>query len=53
MNDITEDLSRRFRRFAELECRGSSPLYERLSNSIAGDSPSLLALATALRPGPA
>ena len=43
MNDL-EDLSRRFRRFAELECRGSSPLYERLSLQVADDS-ELLALA--------
>ena len=48
MNDI-EDLSRRFRRFAELECRGSSPLYERLSNSIAGDA-ELLEMATHCNP---
>lgn len=44
-----EDLSRRFRRFAELECRGSSPLYERLSNYIAGDA-ELLEMATHCNP---
>jgi len=37
-------LGARFRRFAEAECRGSSPLYERLALSIAGDG-ELLALA--------
>ena len=49
MNDL-EDLSRRFRRFAELECRGSSPLYERLSLHVADDS-ELLALARHCSPG--
>lgn len=34
--DVTM-LAERFRRFAERECRGSSPLYEHLSRSIADD----------------
>ena len=37
MNEL-ETLAYRFRRFAELECRGSSPLYERLSTCVAGDA---------------
>ena len=44
MNQL-EALAYRFRRFAELECRDSSPLYERLSTCIA-DDPQLLELAT-------
>ena len=48
MNDL-EDLSRRFRRFAELECRGSSPLYERLSISMARDA-ELLEMAARCNP---
>jgi Uncharacterized protein conserved in bacteria (DUF2332) len=32
-----EALSRRFRTFAETECRDSSPLYEHLSRGIAAD----------------
>ncbi len=43
MNDL-EELARRFHRFAELECRSSSPLYEHLSLQVADDS-ELLALA--------
>ena len=39
-----EALAGRFRRFAEAECRGSSPLYEHLASSIAGDE-TLLSLA--------
>jgi hypothetical protein len=39
-----EALARRFRRFAEAECRGVSPLYEHLACSIAADD-ELLALA--------
>jgi len=39
-----EALSRRFQRFAEAECRGSSPLYEHLALSIAADD-EMLALA--------
>ncbi len=42
--------ARAFRRFAQLECRGSSPLYERLSLGIAEDR-ELLELATHARPG--
>ena len=42
--------ARGFRRFAELECRDSSPLYERLSLGIAQDR-GLLELATHTRPG--
>lgn len=49
MNDL-DDLPRRFRRFAELECRGSSPLYELLSLHVADDS-ELLALAEHCAPG--
>ncbi len=48
MND-PQQLAQRFRRFAALECRGSSPLYERLSNSIAGDA-ELLEMATHCNP---
>jgi hypothetical protein len=40
----TETHAQRFERFAEQECRGVSPLYERLSLGIAAD-PELLALA--------
>jgi hypothetical protein len=39
-----EALARRFRRFAEVECRGVSTLYEHLAGSIAADG-ELLALA--------
>ena len=49
VNDF-EDLARRFRRFAELECRGSSPLYEWLSTCIADDS-EVLELAAFCNPG--
>ncbi len=49
MNDL-DDLPRRFRRFAELECRGSSPLYEWLSTRIA-DDPQVLELAARCNPG--
>lgn len=41
---LTEALARRFKRFAEMECRGASALYEQLALSIAAD-PELLALA--------
>ena len=44
MNEL-ETLAYRFRRFAELECRDSSPLYERLSTCVAGDA-ELLEMAT-------
>ena len=37
MNEL-ETLANRFRRFAELECRGSSQLYERLSTRVAEDA---------------
>ena len=43
--DDPQQLAQRFRRFAALECRGSSALYERLSLHIA-DDPALLALAS-------
>lgn len=39
-----------FREFAERECRGYSPLYERLALGVAED-PALLDLAAATRPG--
>ncbi len=39
---LFESLSRRFERFGLVECKGSSPLYERLSLSIAAD-PEVLA----------
>ena len=38
-----EDLAARWIRFADQECRGYSPLYERISRAIAGDE-ELLAL---------
>ena len=44
------DLSHRFERFAEQECRNSSPLYERLSLGIAADS-EILAIASHVREG--
>ncbi len=44
------NLATRFRQFAEHECRGRSPLYERLSYGIAEDG-GLLHLAAAARPG--
>ena len=44
-----DTLSRRFERFARLECHGSSPLYERLALAIAAD-PLMLALAAEARP---
>jgi hypothetical protein len=43
-------LSQQFLRFASEQCRGSSPLYERLSSSIAED-PELLELASCSRKG--
>ncbi len=43
-------LARQFTRFAEQECRGSSPLYERLALGIAAD-PRLLAIAARTPPG--
>jgi hypothetical protein len=43
-------LSQQFLRFASEECRGSSPLYERLSSGIAED-PELLDLASRARKG--
>ena len=43
-------LAERFRRFAELECRGYSPLYERLALAVAEDA-ELLALAAHAPPG--
>ncbi len=44
------ELARRFRQFAEHECRGRSPLYERLSHAVAEDG-ELLRLAAEARPG--
>lgn len=44
MTDALSDLAQRFQRFADVECRGVSPLYERLASAIAGD-PALLAIA--------
>ena len=43
-----DNLSHRFERFAERECRNSSPLYERLSLGIAAD-PAILAIASHAR----
>jgi hypothetical protein len=45
-----EILSQRFRHFAEIECKGSSELYEHLSINIAEDD-ELLELAAHTRPG--
>jgi hypothetical protein len=45
-----ELLSRRFKTFAESECRNSSPLYEHLSQCIAADE-EILALASHCRKG--
>lgn len=45
-----DDLSNRFERFAEQECRNSSPLYERLSLGIAAD-PEILTIASHAREG--
>ncbi len=44
------ELARRFRLFAERECRGVSPLYEALAKAVAEDS-ALLALAGKARAG--
>jgi hypothetical protein len=35
---MTDAIARRFRRFAELEAKGHSPLYETLANGVAADS---------------
>jgi hypothetical protein len=43
-------LAERFRRFATVECRGASPLYERLALAVAEDA-ELLALAAHAPPG--
>jgi hypothetical protein len=45
-----EELARRFRLFAEVDCRGYSPLYEHLALGIAGDD-ALLELLQRARPG--
>jgi hypothetical protein len=45
-----EELARRVRSFAEVDCRGYSPLYERLALGIAGDN-DLLELLARARPG--
>lgn len=45
-----EELGRRFRSLAEVDCRGYSPLYERLSLAIADDV-ELLELLARARPG--
>ncbi len=44
------ELAQRFRRFADRECTGVSPLYEALARAVAAD-PSLLALGARARPG--
>ena len=44
------DLAAHFRRFAERECAGTSPLYQALAQAIAAD-PELLELACQARPG--
>ncbi len=46
----TEELARRFTTFAEVDCRGYSPLYETLSVAIADDE-ELLGLLARARPG--
>ena len=43
-------LAQKFVRFAEVECRGASPLYERLAHSIADDD-EILELAAHAAPG--
>lgn len=45
------DLSARFRRFAERECRGVSPLYQTLARAVAKDR-EILVLAARASPGP-
>ncbi len=45
-----EELAGRFRRFAHMECRGSSPLYEQLALAVADDA-EMLALAGEAPPG--
>ena len=49
-NEAIDALAARFRRFAESECRGSSPLYERLARAVADDA-EMLALAAEAPPG--
>ena len=44
---MTDAIARRFRRFAEREARGHSPLYEALANAVAADD-ALLAFLAAL-----
>jgi hypothetical protein len=44
------ELAQRFRRFAEVECRGWSPLYDHLASSVADDQ-EVLALAAHAPPG--
>lgn len=51
MEETTGELSQRFKRFASLECHGSSPLYEKLSLGISRDR-ELLQLASHSRHGP-
>lgn len=46
---MVEALAARFRRFAETEARGRSPLYEALANGVAGD-PASLAFVVSLPP---
>lgn len=46
----TSSLSERFQRFADRECRGSSPLYEHLARQLAADEP-LLRIAAHARLG--
>jgi hypothetical protein len=45
-----DNLARRFTQFAEIDCRGASPLYEKLGLGVAGD-PTLLELLARARPG--
>jgi hypothetical protein len=47
---LHEALGQRFRRFAEIEARGASPLYEHLASSVAEDQ-ELLVLAAHAPPG--
>ena len=42
-----DELAKRFRQFADLECRGSSPLYEHVSRRVAEDAEVLSLMADA------
>src|SRR5690349_23125809 len=37
-DEVTQQIAARFRRFAEVEARGSSPLYEALALGVAADA---------------